>query len=317
MSEVIKLSIVPEPPENKPDQPAKKLTVGEQLAWARTQQDLSVEQIAGQLKWSPRQITEIEAGNYTVFPDLITVRGIVRTYAKILKIDSAALLQELTNEIEKLPGKPADRPKLDMPFPAGRMPILGKHSNNSQKIIGGLILVFLCLVGLFVYRTELASFVRGFYTPGAEKVVEQPDVVSADKNSQTGVQDVQPEVAQKLVPGLTDNGNEKNSTTGPSDPVGISPASNAGPTQAERADVPLSQALALSFKQDSWVQIKRLNGSVVTSRIYKAGSEEVIAVNEPLNLVFGNAPGVEAKLRGQNLVLPAQPGNNVASISVK
>ena len=78
-----------------------------------------------------------------------------------------------------------------------------------------------------------------------------------------------------------------------------------------------TDVLSLNFRQDSWLQIKRADGSILISHLYKAGSEETIPVAEPLSLVIGNAPGVDAKLRGQKLILPAQPGSNVANLSVK
>jgi len=331
MSEVVKLTIVSESAENQSGQIAQPLTVGERLALARSQQELSVEQVAGQLKWSTRQIAEIEAGHYSVFPDMLTVRGFVRTYAKILKIDSASLLQDLATEYEKLPTKPLDRPKLDTPFPTGRMPLLGRHHNSSQKILGGVILLALCLIAVFVWRAELLQVVRGIYPASAQSTKDLPSDAIADQNSQVGVKPKTQENISELTPV-----EDKNSAT-PESKIAINsePTLRAGfqsqqniqaageSAQIERqksqqsAEYSSANALVLSFKQDSWIQIKRLDGSIVTSRLYKAGSDEVINVTEPMNMVIGNAPGVDAKLRGQNLILATQPGSNVVNLSIK
>jgi len=341
MSEGVKLTIVSDPAEEQPVGFAKNLTVGEKLAAARANQELSIDQIAGQLKWSSRQIAEIEAGNYSVFPDMLTVRGFVRSYAKFLKIDPAPLLEQLLNEFDKLPPKPIDRPKLDTPFSTGRMPWLNQQHQSPQKIFAGLFLAVLCLLAAFVWRAEILHVVGKFIPGSSEKVVVQ-------RESQTGLQtDTQPvtpipqtedksldstkesdesvqetkATEQKTVPVVAPNVQHDNSDVSVSKgATAVTDASGAQPLQqhAEQAvAVSSADALILKFKQDSWVQIKRLNGSVVTSKLYKAGTEETIGIDGPVNMVIGNAPGVEATLRGQALVLPAQAGTNVVNLSIK
>ena len=320
MNEAVKLTIVSGTEENQPEHAPKQLTVGERLATARSRQDLSVEQIAGQLKWSVRQIAEIEAGNYSVFPDMLTVRGFVRTYAKFLKIDSVPLVEELTVEFEKLPAKSIDRPKLDMPFPNGRMP--WRHSNNPQKILAGLVLLFLLLLAAFVYRTELLSVLHVTGSVNSAAVIENgvlPPVSLASSEavgeSNAGAKNDAGTTAETQAAspaGPSGDADKVESVT-----IEKAPVVESKPFEQKNTGMSLSDSLALSFQQDSWIQVKRLDGSVVISHLYKAGSEELIGVNEPLNVVIGNAPGVSAKLRGQNLMLHAQDGSNVVNLSVK
>jgi cytoskeleton protein RodZ len=49
----------------------------------------------------------------------------------------------------------------------------------------------------------------------------------------------------------------------------------------------------------------------------KAGTTELVEVNEPVVLVIGNAAGVDASLRGQTLNLRAVARDNVAKLSLK
>lgn len=345
MSEVVKLTIVSDSVEHQPEQTSKNLTVGEKLAFARSQQELTVEQVAAQLKWSVRQIVAIEAGNYSIFPDMLTVRGFVRTYAKILKIDLTSLLQDLATDYENFPIKPLDRPKLDTPFSTGRMPLLGRHhDNNSQKILGTAILIFLCLFAVFVWRVELLRFVGVTYPLSSDQVTGPLGNARSDRNLQTEFkQDVQqnvnslPILEEKIQQAPESNGENAQSLssvlTSESHPnvsasmlLAVNPKLDevkSGVTQFEQeknshpAEFSSADTLLLSFKHDSWIQIKRLNGTIVISRLYKAGTEEMVNVNEPMNIVIGNALGVEVKLRGQNLVLPPQVGSNVVNLSIK
>ncbi len=72
--------------------------------------------------------------------------------------------------------------------------------------------------------------------------------------------------------------------------------------------------LVLKFRQDCWVEVKRVNGNVLLSRLLKAGETETVPMNEPVQLVVGNVAGVDATLRGEPLVLKNAAGNTARVI---
>ena len=59
---------------------------------ARESQGLSVHEIASRLRLSPKQIDAIEADHFAALPEPTIVRGFLRNYAKLLKIDAQPLL---------------------------------------------------------------------------------------------------------------------------------------------------------------------------------------------------------------------------------
>ena len=65
---------------------------GGALRAARENQGLTVHEIASRLRLSPKQIEAIEADNYATLPEPTIVRGFIRNYAKLLKIDAQPLL---------------------------------------------------------------------------------------------------------------------------------------------------------------------------------------------------------------------------------
>ena len=65
---------------------------GGALRAARESQGLTVHEIASRLRLSPKQIEAIEADNYATLPEPTIVRGFIRNYAKLLKIDAQPLL---------------------------------------------------------------------------------------------------------------------------------------------------------------------------------------------------------------------------------
>src|SRR5471032_1221555 len=78
-----------EPPK---DQGSSLATPGAQLAAQREAMGLTVEQIADQLKLAPRQVKALEAGDYAALPNMAVVRGFVRAYAKVVKLDATPLV---------------------------------------------------------------------------------------------------------------------------------------------------------------------------------------------------------------------------------
>ncbi|HEY3856754.1 MAG TPA: helix-turn-helix transcriptional regulator [Verrucomicrobiae bacterium] len=73
--------------------------VGEQLRLAREEQNLSVEQVADMTKIRGDHIRALEEGNYEVFSAPVYIRGFVRTYSTLLKLDTTLLLQQLGREL--------------------------------------------------------------------------------------------------------------------------------------------------------------------------------------------------------------------------
>ena len=67
---------------------------GKQLEAARKSRGLSVADIAQQLKLSPWQVEALESGDYRKLPGAVFVRGFIRNYARLVKLDSAALLAD-------------------------------------------------------------------------------------------------------------------------------------------------------------------------------------------------------------------------------
>lgn len=79
-------------------------SVGAQLRQAREAAGLTPEEVAQAIKFSPRQIEALEADAYAALPGATIVRGFVRNYARLLKLDADALLRDLD---AVLPAAPA------------------------------------------------------------------------------------------------------------------------------------------------------------------------------------------------------------------
>src|SRR5271154_6773378 len=87
-------------------------TVGEQLRTARESQQLAIHQVADWTKIRGDHIRALEEGNYSVFSAPVYIRGFVRTYATLLKLDAVQVLKQLSLE---LADSGQQEPSLDQP----------------------------------------------------------------------------------------------------------------------------------------------------------------------------------------------------------
>ena len=85
------------------------LSPGATLATARTALGWSVDEVASQLKLAKRQIVAIEADDYASLPEPAVIRGFIRAYAKLLKLEVAPLLTLINADIPRARHEQAEK----------------------------------------------------------------------------------------------------------------------------------------------------------------------------------------------------------------
>src|SRR5204863_2427185 len=93
------------------------LGVGRALAEAREAQGLQLADIAQQLKFMPRQIESLEAERFDALPGPTIARGMVRTYARFLKLDPEPLLELMAGRMQARDATPQLAARFSQPVP--------------------------------------------------------------------------------------------------------------------------------------------------------------------------------------------------------
>jgi cytoskeleton protein RodZ len=300
---------------------------GAQLAAVREEYGWTVEQVAAQLNLAPRQVHAIEKDDYAALPGMAVTRGFVRAYAKLLKVDAAPLLATMAGDAPMSSEAAALRRPLSTPFSETRTPLMSRKHGLPVRKIGILVVAAAIVAGAWaLYQTGSLNKLHDLASSNANKAAasavepapsaatpEQPQPVEA--KPETASSDIVPDnaAAQASSPQA-----EVPAATAAAEPNAPAPAATATATAtAEETPAPASKdALVLNARQDSWVEIKRANNSVMYSRLMKAGSTETFEITGPVSVVIGNATGVDATLRGNPLTIKGNAGN-VARLSVK
>ncbi|HEX5399654.1 MAG TPA: helix-turn-helix transcriptional regulator [Verrucomicrobiae bacterium] len=123
-------------------------TVAEQLRAAREARQLTVQQVADMTKIRTDHIRALEDGNFNRFPAPIYIRGSVKNYAAMLKLDVPQVLTSLDAELkgtEKFSEPPSlvgeSKSLLDHV-----MFLLSKVNVKVALALGGVLVVVLALV---------------------------------------------------------------------------------------------------------------------------------------------------------------------------
>ncbi len=317
-----------------PETPVPAPLPGELLAARRQELNLSIEDVAMRVRLAPRQIVALEANDFATLPGTATVRGFVRSYAKLLGLDPEPLVALLAHE----PNPPFEPVASRQPLPASGFrsrryspPVM--HRAGARRLAGfaAVVLVFVGTLAVIAYRNDWLQAPPAETSPGpAEIEVGQGDTAPL-QSSDTAPSSVPAPVSTPApaAAGVPPQAVPPAAPPAVAPPVAVqSPASQPPSAQPPVALPSVSQqsaaaatagdALQLRLREDAWIEVLAVNGGrKLFSKLAKAGSTELVAVNEPVVLVVGNAAGVEASLRGQALNLTAAARDNVARLSLK
>ena len=144
--------------------------VGAELAAARQERGLGLPEVAQQLKFGMRQLEAFEADRFGDLPGGTFARGMVRSYARLLKIDPEPLLARIAGRFDA-PDSNQLAARFSQPVPfsdAGR---------RSTIVYFGLSLAILLVVGGIAYQWqhERSSPAKmAFVKPKAESASRKP-----------------------------------------------------------------------------------------------------------------------------------------------
>ncbi len=283
---------------------------GELLAARRQALDLSIEDVSQRVRLAPRQIIALEANDFDALPGAATLRGFIRSYAKLLGLDSAPLVAMLPQEpTPALDAVGARRPLPASGFRPRRYGPSTQHRRGARRMAGfaAVVLVFVGTLAFVAYRKDWLPSAA----PQPEQVTTASDasaiaVGHADGGSEPSSAKSEapaqstPEQASVATSGVT-------SVTAAPTPATLAPATPAAATAA----------LQLNARQDAWVEVIAIRGEKkLFSKLMRAGSTELVPVNEPVTLLVGNVSGIDAVFRGQSLNLAGVARDNVARLRV-
>jgi len=293
------------------------LTAGAMLRAGREAMGLSQDAVAQQLKLAPRQVTALEEGDFARLPGRTFVRGFLRNYARLVRVDPEAVLAALAG---------GDAPAPDSPALHATAPTIGLLPTTDHAKPGwtrwGIPLTLVAVIA----TAAVYEFTRGKgdaqRAPAAPVVsppaAGEPERPAPPKPAPAAGETALPNPIAIATPGAEPGG--KADAAAPSLPTAApTAASTAQPDAAPNPPGPVTAeaTLVLTFRDASWTEVKDGSGRVLVSQMIPGGQSRAIAGTPPFDVVIGNAAEVRATFRGQPLDLVAVTQKNVARFIVE
>lgn len=308
--------------------------VGEQLRAAREAKGMRSADVAQALKLSTRQVDALEAGDWSGLPGQTFIRGFVRNYARLLRLDPDVLVGQLD------PRLMPELPRLDVSssISAALPRTGGPQRRDFMVVLAGLLLVVLAVLAFFFvppdfWQSRLAEWSAASArvdAPAAESSAptdaapaepappvapppapEAPAPAAAAPASAASTPAAQP-VLQPVSQPLPQPATPPAPVAAPAAQPASPPASPPAATAPARAG-----GVQLVFTQPSWVEIRDRSGQIIFSQLNPAGSQRYVEGEPPFALVVGNATHVTVKYKGKPVELSQRSKDDVARLTLE
>lgn len=291
--------------------------IGHQLQTGRITCNLSIEDVSRQLRLSARQIEALEKEDYEKLPAGTFLRGFIRNYANLVKLDPKPMLRALPSSVPaitphttlNLVQKPQRTTSFSSSWTWDRQSYRnGRNQNGLFKVIVA-VLFLLVIYGL--YHSINWSQVP-FIGNGSEEEM--------DNSVETSVTNGQSTIELKLPISSANTSAAQNISNQPiqandaeahrkqkrfSSVESLSAAvSSSGPVDGNLG------TLYFRFTNDSWVEVKDQVSAVVFKQKNIAGTEQMVSGKRPLSLVISNAEQVDLTYNGRTIDLVPYTNKN-------
>jgi cytoskeleton protein RodZ len=292
--------------------------IGAQLKQAREAQGLAIDDVALQLKFAPRQIESLELERFDRLPGPTIARGMVRNYARLLKLDPEPLIGRLAPRGESPPNASqiAERFRQDVPF--------SDSTKRSTLLYAGFSVGVLLLVAALAYEWQQQKSPPPPEAPALERTqpaepAQTAAAVQPPVEAQPPARPPEPPPAPLVVekqPAPAPVIEKKKPAAPPV--VAKAPAEKIAAAGEESEKLaPGTHRIVLRTEGEAWLEVKDGAGRMLISSLNPAGTERTLRGRAPFDIVIGNASSVKLTYDGKPVDLRPHTKVEVARFTLK
>lgn len=265
---------------------------GQQLRQAREAQGLAIAQVAAELHLGENQIDALESERFEQMGAPVFVRGHLRNYASLLKLDSEQLLGHM-QPLGTDPNPAAVSTEVEMAMQRDRRV-------RRIKLAAGFVIAVVVLFYVGLWIVERVNDLDGAELVGTSPTIEP----RAAGGEPAGDVDTPVGAAQSIeLPAAAADAEAVE------EPLVAEP-----PVQA----APSTKRLTVRFNRESWIEAYDARGRRLIYEMGVAGSERTLTGVPPVEIFLGFADGVEILVDGEPFALQnARRRGNTAQITIE
>lgn len=302
----------------------KGVSPGKRLLQGRLQLGLTQEQVAKELYITLTKVKALESDDYGRINTDTFIRGYIRAYANLLKLDVVEILaayDQLQQEKDEQLAAVAEtklEPQVAARGNKGAMPFL---------MIIGALLAGLWLISVWFLDNQQDNNYSAL--PQASSSVWS----SSEAVAESSAADLTAAGADSaIVPPVIADASSRRSSAASSATLHSSSmlssvassmqASSVAVATASSASVaPPAKSTALdtivfSFRAECWLEVSDSRGDVLATELQAPGSKMTLVGKAPFDVKLGNAPGVDIELNGKKVEVIPLLGSNVLTLRV-
>ena len=275
---------------------ANELSPGKMLAAARERAGLSQDQVAGDLYMTLTKVRALENDEYHRLHSDTFIRGYIRAYANLLKINVDEVMTAYDKEAQRLGLVEVFVPKA-----------VEGSGKKTWLIVGlvGFVLLVVWLISVWFF--------------GNKKEPDYPEQtpVELQGSSSSSLDDTQPlESSQPnttelvAIPGLMETESAVASSV-----QGTTASAAASSARTYDPSVNLDE-LEFVFTEECWLEVSDAQGDVLATQLEPAGNRVVIKGHAPFDVKLGNSQGVSITLNGKAVAFTPARGTNVRLLKI-
>lgn len=311
---------------------ARIIAVGDILREARLAVGLTVSNVASKLNLTAQAVEAIEANQFERLPGTTFARGYIRSYAKVLGLDSNQLAQQFDQQV-------VSNSPVSMVQSIDRVGEARRISRGMLQF--SLFVVFLIIIGVAYYAWQTFNAVAPEASNKAA-VFDRVEVERADGSMHVQTLDeledqavayaLETQVNDEIdVAELSETNTEQEQTEELAVDVEVEQAAVQLEQAVEQSTVenasaqdlqtvaqlaPGMGALQLSFKNDCWLRIVDADGKEINSGLKRAGEQLNVTGKAPLDVHLGYAKGVSIIYNGEPVDFSSSVRGEVARIKL-
>lgn len=272
----------------------------------RESKDVTLQQIEQLTNIPEKKLASLEAHDFSVLGTETFATGYLKSYAKILGVDSAVFIQVYRDALNL--NEPLSDSHTQSLSVVGPLSLLLKKLNILHLSIGVIVIWFATMV-LMGSDDDAQSAVS------SEQ--DKPEAISQPREEHEDTLVLASSDENASVSGVSDTAETGTSVSESADEGSVDALDQEGAVEASGSGDAEEDLLVFSFSGECWLEIKDASGSVLIAELQQKGDNQRIFGQAPFEVMLGNSRVVTLALNGEVVAIESKQGKKTLRFTVR